>query len=229
MVAILQALQRLSTSPFASAEAEALVACAAGKCVFGALSCGHAAVAAKAARLLMRLWAPAVRHKSNPDTNQIVVFSLACVHGEAATCSGRQLYAANRSPKSNGPLVGLRSCGGSHMLPVLEQFLQLPALHSPPPPVTRLGLSPGPGRHTPIHTHCYTVHQFKHDKGTPLPPRSRPQAAISSLLHVSSAPGVNSCWKGFEHGQIHLATSVICFRLGYHPDANELVRSTVCL
>ncbi len=59
MVAALQALQRLSASRFASAEA--LVAVPAAGCIFAALSCGDGAVAAEAARLLTRLWAPAVR------------------------------------------------------------------------------------------------------------------------------------------------------------------------
>ncbi len=59
MVAALQALQRLSASRFASAEA--LVAAPAAGRLFAALSCGDDAVAAEAARLLTRLWAPAVR------------------------------------------------------------------------------------------------------------------------------------------------------------------------
>lgn len=56
---MLQALQRLSASRFASAEA--LVSPPAAGRVFAALSCGDDAVAAEAARLLTRLWAPAVR------------------------------------------------------------------------------------------------------------------------------------------------------------------------
>lgn len=58
-MAVLQALQRLSTSRFASAEA--LVAPAAVARVFAALSCGDDFVATEAAHFLTRLWAPAVR------------------------------------------------------------------------------------------------------------------------------------------------------------------------
>ncbi len=57
-MAVLQALQRLSTSRFASAEA--LVSPAAVARVFAALSCGDDFVATEAARFLTRLWAPAV-------------------------------------------------------------------------------------------------------------------------------------------------------------------------
>lgn len=61
LTAILQALQRLSNSRFASAEA--LVSPPAAGRMFAALSCGDDAVAAEAARLLTRLWAPAVSHQ----------------------------------------------------------------------------------------------------------------------------------------------------------------------
>lgn len=62
MVAALQALQRLSASRFASAEA--LVAAPAAGRLFAAMSCGDDAVAAESARLLTRLWAPAVGRES---------------------------------------------------------------------------------------------------------------------------------------------------------------------
>jgi DnaJ homolog subfamily C member 13 len=58
LTAVLQALQRLSNSRFASAEA--LVSPPAAGRMFAALSCGDDAVAAETARLLTRLWAPAV-------------------------------------------------------------------------------------------------------------------------------------------------------------------------
>lgn len=83
LVALLQALQRLSTSRFASAEA--LVASAAVKRVFGALSCGDAAVAAEAARLLMRLWAPAVRSNEIEPRRQVASV-LACREAALYSC-----------------------------------------------------------------------------------------------------------------------------------------------
>ena len=57
MVAVLQCLQRLTSSRFASADMVISPSYAAR--VFSALTCGDDAVAAEAARLLTRLWAPA--------------------------------------------------------------------------------------------------------------------------------------------------------------------------
>ena len=57
MVAVLQCLQRLSSSRFASAEL--VVAPSYASRIFAALVCGEDAVATEAARLLTRLWAPA--------------------------------------------------------------------------------------------------------------------------------------------------------------------------
>ena len=57
MVAILQCLQRLTSSRFASADLVVTSSYAAR--IFAALLCGDDAVATEAARLLTRLWAPA--------------------------------------------------------------------------------------------------------------------------------------------------------------------------
>ena len=57
MVAVLQCLQRLTSSRFASADM--VISPSYASRIFSALTCGDDAVAAEAARLLTRLWAPA--------------------------------------------------------------------------------------------------------------------------------------------------------------------------
>ena len=96
MVAALQALQRLSASRFASAEA--LVAAPAAGRLFAALACGDDAVAAEAARLLTRLWAPAVRLPAHTVSVGWLRTMHHAVWSNHAWLQGRPPAAAPQSP-----------------------------------------------------------------------------------------------------------------------------------